>query len=87
MLGEDHSLLNENPELKELITKLTKSDRKFSEKNQKYNKIDKEIRQLELNNSPINDEAMQKLKHNRRILKDSLYEDLLLEKNKASLGS
>lgn len=38
---------------------------------------DEEIRKLELSNSPIDDEAMHQLKHERSELKDSLYQRIL----------
>jgi len=69
MLGEDHSLIHEFPEFRDTIIRLTESDKAFSEKVKRYNALDKEIRKLELKNSPIQDAAMYKLKHDRSILK------------------
>ncbi len=80
MLGEDHSLLNEFPEFKDIILRLVESDREFLENNQKYNELDKEIRTLELNNTPIDDAEMHQLKHSRRVLKDLLHQRLTKEK-------
>ena len=45
-------------------------------KAKQYNEIDKEIRVLELQDSPIDDEAMQQLKHDRMVLKDWLHQQL-----------
>ena len=76
MLGESHSLLNEFPEFKELITKLVSSDQSFSEDAKQYDELDAKIRKLELANSPLSDSEMHKMKHDRSELKDSLYQRL-----------
>ncbi len=74
MLGENHSLLNEFPEQQEAINKLIQADEVFAKDAKTYNGLDEEIRNLELSNSPIDDEAMHQLKHDRSVLKDSLYQ-------------
>ncbi|OLQ84299.1 hypothetical protein BIY21_05270 [Vibrio ponticus] len=74
MLGEDHSLLNEFPEHGEVIHKLSQSDLSFANDVKEYNSLDKEIRVLELRGAPIDDAEMNKLKHSRAVLKDSLYQ-------------
>jgi uncharacterized protein YdcH (DUF465 family) len=76
MLGENHSLLNEFPEHKELITKLVSNDQSFAETTAKYDELDAKIRKLELANSPVSDSEMHKMKHERSELKDSLYQRL-----------
>lgn len=76
MLGEDHSLIHEFPEYKDVIVKLAQSNDTFANSVKQYNALDKEIRELELNGAPIDDEAMHKLKHDRAVLKDSLYQCL-----------
>ncbi|KPM83844.1 DUF465 domain-containing protein [Pseudoalteromonas sp. BZK2] len=76
MLGEKHSLLNEFPEFNELIHSLAKHDAHFKKTMQRYDDMDKEIRELELQNSPIEDADMHEKKHQRAVLKDELY-DLL----------
>ncbi|WED23746.1 YdcH family protein [Vibrio sp. JC009] len=80
MLGENHSLLNEFPEFKELIAKLVESDNVFANDTRKYNSLDEEIRNLELNGSPVIDQSMHQMKHDRSVLKDSLYQRLLQAK-------
>ncbi|PMH39836.1 hypothetical protein BCU68_06995 [Vibrio sp. 10N.286.49.B3] len=80
MLGENHSLLNEFPEFKESIDALVGSDQIFAADTKKYNDLDAEIRKLELRDSPIGDEAMHQLKHQRSELKDSLYQRILNSK-------
>lgn len=76
MLGEDHSLANEFPEHLDTIAKLAQSDAAFANDARRYHALDKEIRQLELNGAPIDDDAMHQLKHERAVLKDALYQRL-----------
>ncbi len=77
MLGENHSLLNEFPKSKVIIEALVSGDDVFSADTKKYNELDTQIRTLELGNSPIDDETMHQLKHQRSELKDSLYQRIL----------
>lgn len=77
MLGEDHSLLIEFPEFKSTIEKLVEIDTGFAKDTSQYNELDKTIRQLELRGSPISDDEMHQKKHDRAVLKDSLYQRLL----------
>lgn len=76
MLGEKHSLTAEFPNLREEIAQLTQADKQFARDNDEYNRLDGEIRALELSNVPIEDTAMSRLKHERSVLKDSLYKRL-----------
>jgi hypothetical protein len=81
MLGEDHSLTKDFPDYTQTIAKLNANDENFAtkakqSKAKQYNEIDKEIRVLELQDSPIDDEAMQQLKHDRMVLKDWLHQQL-----------
>ena len=62
MLGEDHSLVNEFPTHKDKIVGLTQSDTAFATQAKRYHLLDSEIRKLELNNAPIDDEAFHQLK-------------------------
>ena len=77
MLGEDHSLVHEFPDYEERIASLVASDEEFAADTKHYNALDKEIRQLELDGAPISDEAMHQKKHDRAVLKDSLYQRLM----------
>jgi uncharacterized protein len=79
MLGEVHSLTHEFPEYENIISKLTKNDTDFASNNKRYNALDKEIRVLELNGAPINDDEMHQLKQQRAELKDNLYHRLVSE--------
>ena len=76
MLGEDHSLLTDFAQHKDKITELINNDEQFAKDAKRYHELDKEIRKLELRDSPITDESMQQLKHERAELKDSIYERL-----------
>jgi len=76
MLGEDHAIVIEFPEHKEKISELNKTDSAFAESARRYHALDQEIRTLELDNAPIDDEAMHQLKHDRAVLKDEIYQRL-----------
>lgn len=77
MLGEDHSLMHDFPEHSDTISKLIENDSDFKRDMKAYNALDKEIRTLELNGNPIDDDEMQKLKHRRAEMKDDLYSRLV----------
>lgn len=77
MLGEDHSLANEFPDHLDTIAKLLETDAAFATDTQRYNALDKEIRQLELDGAPIDDQSMHQLKHDRAVLKDALHQRLM----------
>lgn len=76
MLGENHALIADFPEMKDTIAALVENDPSFAQAMKDYNALDKEIRVLELNGSPIGDDAMMQLKYNRAELKDALYQRL-----------
>ncbi|EEX94894.1 hypothetical protein VIOR3934_05134 [Vibrio orientalis CIP 102891 = ATCC 33934] len=77
MLGEDHSLLSEFSEFKETILALAKMNEAFLKDMKTYDGLDKEIRTLELKDSPISDEDMHQMKHDRAMLKDNLHQRIL----------
>ena len=77
MLGENHSLINDFPEYQDIIAALTESDAVFAKDAEHYNTLDQEIRSLELDGAPVDDEAMHQLKHERAMLKDALYQRLV----------
>ncbi|MDA0118212.1 YdcH family protein [Vibrio sp. T11.5] len=77
MLGEDHSLLSEFPQYKDTIRALAKMDDNFLSEMQSYDSLDKEIRKLELMDSPLSDEEMHKMKHDRAVMKDDLHKRLV----------
>ncbi|ASM51050.1 hypothetical protein PESP_a3199 [Pseudoalteromonas espejiana DSM 9414] len=77
MLGENHSVANEFPQYTDTLISLIKSDTEFAQQVEKYNALDTQIRELELENAPIDDEAMHQLKHDRAVLKDIIYKRLI----------
>ncbi|USD34636.1 MULTISPECIES: YdcH family protein [Vibrio] len=77
MLGEDHSLLNEFPQYKETIRALAKMDENFLAAMKSYDSLDKEIRKLEMMDSPVSDEEMHKMKHDQAVMKDQLHKRLI----------
>jgi hypothetical protein len=77
MLGENHSLVHEFPEHQDVIARLVEGDAVFAKDAKRYNDLDKEIRELELNRTPIDDDAMHRLKNERAELKDSLFQRLI----------
>ncbi len=77
MLGENHSLHHEFPEHHDLIDTLMKEDLHFKKIADEYNALDKEIRTLEQNNSPIDDITLHELKKKRSYLKDEAYQILV----------
>lgn len=76
MLGENHSLHHEFPEHHDLIDKLMKENLHFKKIADEYNELDKEIRTLELENSPIDDAVFHEMKKRRSYLKDEAYKML-----------
>lgn len=76
MLGEDHSLKHEFPEYREQINQLAANDRHFANGAKRYDALDKQIRNLELAGTPVSDDTIHQMKHDRSVLKDSLYRRL-----------
>ena len=76
MLGEKHTLSHDFPEFDDVIEYLLNHNHAFQQENKRYNALDRVIRTLELNNGPIEDLAMQRLKQSRAELKDQLYRQL-----------
>lgn len=77
MLGEKHSLICDFPSLSSKIKKLTDRDKDFAHKAMEYDALDTEVRELELQNSPIDDAKMHQKKQLRAKLKDELYQQLV----------
>ena len=77
MLGENHSLRNEFPDHLDTIAVLNKSDAEFATVLQQYDKLDKQIRELELKDSPISDDSIHDLKQHRVEMKDKLYQQIM----------
>lgn len=76
MLGESHSLIHELPKFKNIILSLNTTDKVFAAEAARYHTLDTEIRRLELDSAPIDDQSMFQLKHERSQLKDRLYQHI-----------
>lgn len=74
MLGESHSVHHEFPEHHDLIEKLMHDDMHFKRLADEYNALDKEIRSIEINNSPVDDTTATEMKMRRGHLKDEIYQ-------------
>ena len=70
---DNHTLVNEFPQLKDKIHALKTSDHHFARRFDEYNNLDREVRRLEGEGSPKADESMEELKKKRLALKDELY--------------
>ncbi|ARB46142.1 MULTISPECIES: YdcH family protein [Alcanivoracaceae] len=77
MLGEIHSIHHEFPEHHARIDDLARGDPGFRSQIQEHDKLDKQIRGLELRESPIGDDEMEALKRHRLHLKDQILKRLL----------
>ncbi|ASK34084.1 YdcH family protein [Alloalcanivorax mobilis] len=73
MLGEQHSIHREFPQYRERIDALVREQNAFREKVEEHDRLDKEIRGLEMRESPIADGDMEALKLKRIHLKDEIY--------------
>lgn len=73
MTIDNHTLINEFPELKDRIHDLKVSNHHFARLFNEYNDLDREVRRLEGEGSPKADETMEELKKKRLALKDELY--------------
>ncbi|EGU32981.1 hypothetical protein VIBRN418_10878 [Vibrio sp. N418] len=62
MLNENHAFILDFPELKLDIVQLNHDNPKFKADLQQYHVLDYDIRQLEISDSPIDDQNMQTLK-------------------------
>ncbi|PSW03731.1 YdcH family protein [Photobacterium lipolyticum] len=76
MLGENHALFIEFPEMKNKIHQLKMADENFKSMSDRYHKLDHVIRGLECNNVPTEDQHYTQLKMERAQLKDKIYSAL-----------
>ncbi|MDX1301630.1 YdcH family protein [Photobacterium sp.] len=72
MLGENHALFIEFPEMKNKIHQLKMTDENFRSMSERYHKLDHAIRGLEGNNVPTEDHHYVQLKMERVQLKDKI---------------
>lgn len=73
MLGENHALFIEFPEMQNKIQRLKLVDENFKAMSDRYHKLDHAIRGLEGNNIPTEDSHFTQLKFERAQLKDRIY--------------
>jgi uncharacterized protein YdcH (DUF465 family) len=73
MLGEQHDLLHEFPDLETKIVTLRESDPSFAGLMDQYDNLDARVRKLEELGTPVTDETIEELKKERLLLKDQLY--------------
>ncbi|RTR28586.1 YdcH family protein [Shewanella atlantica] len=76
MLNENHALIFDFPEFKQDIVYLNYKDDTFKNLSKQYHLLDYDIRQLEIDGSPTDDEHMHQLKVERANLKDVLFQKL-----------
>ena len=76
MLGENHSIHHEFPDQHQKIDDLVSHDPGFKALVMEHDKLDKQIRGLEMRESPIADLDMERLKRERIRLKDEVYHRL-----------
>jgi len=76
MLNENHALIFDFPEFKQDIVYLNYKDDTFKKLSKQYHLLDYDIRQLEIDGSPTDDEHMHQLKVQRANLKDLLFQKL-----------
>lgn len=73
MLGENHSIHHEFPEHHAIIDKLMNEDLHFRKLADEYHQLDKDIRTIEVNGSPIEDLTFEQMKKKRIQLKDEVF--------------
>ena len=76
MLNENQALIFDFPEYKQDIVYLNYKDEAFTKLSKQYHLLDYDIRQLEIDGSPTDDEHMHQLKLQRANLKDVLFQRL-----------
>ncbi|ADN76886.1 protein of unknown function DUF465 [Ferrimonas balearica DSM 9799] len=77
MLGENHALIFDFPEYRDVIHHLKETDEAFAQLAKEYHELDHKIRGLEVNAVPTTDENFVALKSRRVALKDELHKRLL----------
>jgi uncharacterized protein YdcH (DUF465 family) len=68
-----HALLNEFPEHHHTIRHLKMHDAHFTNLFNSYHELDSEVRHIEENNSPVDDNYLELLKKRRLHLKDQIF--------------
>jgi len=73
MFSEPHDLHHEFPEFQHKIEQLLLTNPQFEELAEEYNKLDREVRRIELEIKHTSDAHLEDLKKSRLHLKDQLY--------------
>jgi uncharacterized protein YdcH (DUF465 family) len=73
MLGEHHDIDHEFPEYHEKISRLSDRDPEFAALMKEHDRLDDEIRELELHDQPVSDVYIEDQKKKRALLKDKIY--------------
>ena len=76
MLGEQHDIDHEFPEFHDKILFLSDRDPEFVALMKEHDRLDQEIRDLELHDLPVSDIYIEDQKKKRALLKDRIYEIL-----------
>ena len=76
MLGESHDIDHEFPEYHDEIVKLLDKDPEFAALMHEHDRLDAEIRDLELHDLPVADTYIEDQKKRRALLKDRIYDIL-----------
>ncbi len=73
MLGENHDLLHEFPDLEEKIAALRAANPDFATLMDRHDSLDAQVRKVEELGTPVADETIEEMKKERLQLKDKLY--------------
>jgi uncharacterized protein YdcH (DUF465 family) len=76
MLGEHHDIDHEFPEYHDKIVVLSDRDPEFAALMKEHDRLDDEIRDLELHDQPVADTFIEDQKKKRALLKDKIYDIL-----------
>jgi uncharacterized protein YdcH (DUF465 family) len=74
MLGEQHDLVHEFPDLEGKIAEMRETNPPFADLMNQYDDLDSRVRKLEELGTPVAAETTEDLKKERLLLKDTLYE-------------
>ncbi len=78
MIADPHDLAHELPEHREQIMRLQARDADFRQLLASYNMLDRELQDIQLSGTPIDDRHFETLKKRRLALKDTLFERVRL---------
>ena len=70
---ENHSLINEFPELRESIHRLKSTDAHFARLFEEYDTVEHDVHRIESGAEAASDERLETLKKQRLTLKDEIY--------------